>query len=180
MIGTSDSLNNLGWDALLRGDFDRASVYLEEAASMARELGDTFRLTLAICNLGLTAVMQARYSEAVSPLRETLFLSIRRSDRRCGAEAVLGLAAAVAELGGDELSVRLDAIHRALMADAGIVYTPLMLDRLEPSLTLARTRLGPERVTALEIEVGAPTLELALELLDASEGASIVIASPDE
>ena len=168
VIATSDSLNNVGWDALLTGDFELAASYLDEAAAIARELGDTFRITLAVCNLGLAAVLQERYDEAVERLRETLLLTIRRGDRRCGAEAVLGLAAAVAGLGADELSVKLDFIRRALMAEAGIVYTPLMLERLEPILSLARERLGPERVTTLEAGVGAPTLELALELLDAS------------
>ena len=66
---------------------------------------------------------------------------------------MLGLAAAFAGLGKDELSVKLDAIRRALMADAGIAYEAWMLERLDPSLELARTRLGPERVTALEAEV---------------------------
>jgi predicted ATPase/class 3 adenylate cyclase len=175
VIAISDSLNNVGWDALVRGEFDRAAANLAEAVAIARELDDTFRLTLAICNLGLAAVLQERYTEAVGELQETLLLSIRRGDRRCGSEAVLGLAAAVAGLGEDELSVRLDAIHRAVMADAGIVYEPLMVERLEPCLSLARTRLGPERVTAVEAEVGAPTLELALELLDARRPS---IASP--
>ena len=113
----------LGWDALLSGDFDRASAYLEEAPRIARELGDTFRLTLAICNLGLSR----RPAGPVPGSRRRSFgracsSAIRRGDRRCGAEAALGLAAAVAGLGDDELSVKLDAIHRALMADAGIVY----------------------------------------------------------
>ena len=76
------------------------------------------------------------------------------------------LAAATSGLGENELSVRIAALARALAADAGLVYEPMLLERLEPHLSLARTRLGPERVGALEAELGAPTLELALELLD--------------
>jgi tetratricopeptide (TPR) repeat protein len=169
VIAISDGLNNVGWYALLRGNFDRATASLEEAVAIARELDDTFRISLATCNLGLAAVLKGRYAEAVEQLRETLLLSIRRGDRRCGSEAILGLAAAVAGLGEDELSAELDAIQRVLMADAGIVYDAAMLEQLEPHLSLARTRLGPERVTALEAEVGPPTLELALELLDARQ-----------
>jgi hypothetical protein len=67
-----------------------------------------------------------------------------------------------------EASKQLDAIQRALMAEAGIVYEPVMLEQLEPVLSLARGQLGAERVTALEGAVGAPTMERALELLDAS------------
>jgi predicted ATPase/class 3 adenylate cyclase len=166
VIATSDSLNNVGWEALVRGDLDRATTNLEEALTTARALDDTFRITLAACNLGLAAVLQDRYDAAVEHLRETLVLTIRRGDVRLGAEAVLGLAAAVAGLGKDEISVQLEAVRRALMADAGMVYEALMLERLEPYLVAARTRLGPERVAVLEAEAAAPSLELALELLD--------------
>jgi predicted ATPase/class 3 adenylate cyclase len=167
VIAISDSLNNVGWDALIAGDFDRAVVNLEEALAIAREIEDTFRITLALCNLGLAAVLQDRFEKAVEQLRETMVLCIRRGDRRCGSEAVLGLAAAAGGLGEDELSVSLDAIRRALMDDAGIVYETVILEQLEPYLALAQTRLGPERVAALEADVGAPTLEHALELLEA-------------
>jgi predicted ATPase/class 3 adenylate cyclase len=169
VIAISDSLNNVGWDALTVGDLDRATANLEEAVDLARKLEDTFRITLATCNLGLAAVLQERYDEAAAQLRETMLLCLRRGDRRCGSEAILGLAAAAAGLGEDELSVKLDAIRRALMADAGIVYAAPMLEQLEPHLSRARTRLGPDRVAALEAEVGEPTLELALELLDDAE-----------
>ena len=168
VIATSDSLNNLGWDAMLRGDFASATTNLEEALAIARELDDTFRMSLATCNLGLSAVSQGRYEEGVERLRESLVLGIRRGDRRNGAEVVLGLAAAVAGLGDDELSVRLDVIQRAVAAGIGMVYDELLLEWLEPFLSLARTRLGPERVTEIEAEAGTPTMELALELLDAS------------
>src|SRR5205823_10409026 len=45
VIAISDSLNNVGWDALIRRDFDRATANLEEAVAIARELDDTFRIT---------------------------------------------------------------------------------------------------------------------------------------
>jgi len=153
---------------MLRGDFASATTNLEEALAIARELDDTFRMSLATCNLGLSAVSQGRYEEGVERLRESLVLGIRRGDRRNGAEVVLGLAAAVAGLGDDELSVRLDVIQRAVAAGIGMVYDELLLEWLEPFLSLARTRLGPERVTEIEAEAGTPTMELALELLDAS------------
>ena len=111
-IAISDALNNVGWEALVRGDFDSAVSNLEEAVATARDLGDTFRITLALCNLGLAAVLQGRNEEALGQLREALLLCIRRGDIRCGFETVLGLAAALARLGEDELSVQLDAIRR--------------------------------------------------------------------
>jgi hypothetical protein len=125
-------------------------------------------MSLAIGNLCHVAVLQGRYTEAVPLGRECLLLCVRRGDRRGGAEALLSLAAAVAGLGEDELSVELDAIHRAVADDAGIIDVPLLVEQLEPLLALARTRLGPERAAELEAEVGEPTLELAVELLTAT------------
>ena len=173
VIATSDSLNNVGWDALVGGELDLAAAYLEEALAIARELDDTFRITLAVGNLGHVAVRQQRYADAVELNRECLLLCVRRGDRRGGSEAVLSLAGAAAGLGEDELSVRLDALQKAMMADSGIVYDASLLNEFEPFLSLARTRLGPERVAAVEAEAGEPTLEHALALLDASRSTSI-------
>jgi hypothetical protein len=169
VIATSDSLNNVGWEALLRGELDLAAVYLEEALEIAREIDDTFRMTLAIGNLSHLAVRQQRYADAVDLARECLLLCIRRGDHRGGSEAVLALAAAAGGVGVDELSVRLDAIQRALLAERGIVYEPALLEEFEPLLSLARTRLGSERVAELKAELGEPSLGHALELLKPSQ-----------
>ena len=62
------------------------------------------------------------------------------------------------------------------MDEAGIVYARDLVERLG-RLARARTRApGPERVRR-ERELREPTLELALELLDAQ---STSIASPNE
>ncbi len=169
VIAISDSLNNVGWDAVLAGDLEGAITSLEEALAIARDLGDTFRITLAACNLGLAAVLQARYVDATHLLGETVDLCIRRGDLRCGAEAVLALAAAAAGLGENELAVRLDAVQHALMEKAGIVYETKMLERLDRLLEPARTQVGRR-------EVRDPSLDTARKLLDQSTS----IASPNE
>jgi predicted ATPase len=176
VLGVMDVVNNLGWFALEEGDDDRAVVLLQEALAIASELRDTYRIALASCNLGLGAVVQGRYAESAGALRSALEICIRRADRRVGSEAVLGLAAAAAGLGEDELSVRLRAIARGLMTEAGIVYTPGFLPRLERPVHAAAARLGLERTA--ELDRGPATLEHALELLDAAQIRSI--ASPNE
>jgi predicted ATPase/DNA-binding SARP family transcriptional activator len=177
IIGVSDCVNNLGWDALLAGEPDRAIANLEEAAAIAREVDDAYRLSLTTCNLGLAAVMQDRYRDAQELLLEPLQLSIRRGDRRIGAEAVLGLAAAAAGLGDDELSVRLDGIQRDLMAETGYVYWPQVREPLDSRVQLARDRLGVERVATLEAERREPSLEAALELLNTGLRRSVTSAN---
>jgi hypothetical protein len=110
-------------------------------------------------------------------LREGLLLSIRRGDQRGGIEELIGLAGATAGLCLDELAVRIDRIERALAEESGIVYPPILVERLGKPLRLAVERLGPERVATLEREVCEPSLDLALELLDAQ---TTSIASPNE
>lgn len=78
-------------------------------------------MTLAAGNLATTAVLQERHEEALERSRETLLLCLRRGDTRGGAEAVLVLAAAAAGLGKDELSVKAEALSRALATNAGLV-----------------------------------------------------------
>jgi predicted ATPase/class 3 adenylate cyclase len=175
IISVSDSLNNLGWDALLAGEPERAIAKLEEAAAIARELDDTFRLSLAVDNLGLAAVMQERYLDARELLLEALRLTIRRGDRRVGSEAVHGLAAAAAGLGDDELCVRLNRIQRELSAAAGIAQLGLD-EQLYSRVQLARDRLGAEQVAAVEAERRESTLDAALELVEAGRTTSVAAA----
>ena len=175
IISVSDSLNNLGWDALLAGEPERAIAKLEEAAAIARELDDTFRLSLAVGNLGLAAVMQERYLDARELLLKALRLTIRRGDRRVGSEAVHGLAAAAAGLGDDELCVRLNRIQRELSAAAGIAQMGLD-EQLYSRVQLARDRLGAEQVAAVEAERRESTLDAALELVEAGRTTSVASA----
>ena len=175
VISVSDSLNNLGWDALLAGEPERAIAKLEEAAAIARELDDTFRLSLAVGDLGLAAVMQERYLDARELLLKALRLTIRRGDRRVGSEAVHGLAAAAAGLGDDELCVRLNRIQRELSAAAGIGQLGLD-EQLYSRVQLARDRLGAEQVAAVEAERRESTLDAALELVEAGRTTSVASA----
>jgi predicted ATPase/class 3 adenylate cyclase len=178
VLGVMDVVNNLGWFALEDGHDDQAVVLLQEALAIASRLRDTYRIALASCNVGLAAVVQGRYAESVEALQSALGICIQRADRRVGSEAVLGLAAATAGLGDDELSVQLYAIARDLMVDAGIVYTPAFLPRLERPAHEARERLGAGRTAELELEMGSASLTRALELVDAAQITSI--ASPNE
>ena len=162
----ADILNNLGYMALLDGTYDDARPKLEESLAIARRLGDTYRATLALGNLGLVAVLEGRYKEATALLDEDLRLCLMRGDRRCGAEAILGLAAAHAALGNSELAVRLDAIRQGLHEATGIVYQPGLLELLERPILLAREQLDPEISQALAEETGEPTLEAALAELE--------------
>ena len=81
--------------------------------------------------------------DAIVLLDEVLHLCVMRGDRRCGAEAIRGLAAAHASLGNRELAVRLDAISQGLSEAMGIVDPPGLLELLGSPIRRARKRPRP-------------------------------------
>jgi predicted ATPase len=141
--GVGIILNAAGWCAVLRSAYDEARSFLEESVTIARQLSLSAGITAALGNLGLVAVFQGRYTDALSLFEEDLQLCSAHGNRRLGAEAILGLAAAHAALGNLELAVKLDAISGALYDTTGRVYPPALLDRLEPHLRQARELCGP-------------------------------------
>jgi non-specific serine/threonine protein kinase len=140
-------LNRSGYRAMLRGSYDEARISLEESLAIARRLRSTSLIMLALGNLGLIAVFESRYADALTLLDESLPLCNTTGNRACGAEAILGLAAAHAALGHLELAVKLDAISKAVSDATSIVY-PAVRDRLEPHLRKAREQSDPASAQA--------------------------------
>ena len=165
-LNVSDILNNLGYSALANGNYDEARTLLEESLAISRRLADTFRITLALGNLGLVAVLEGRYDEAIALLDEDLRLCIMRGDRRCGTEAILGLTAAHAALGNDELALRLDAIQQGLSEAMGLVNPPGHFELLERPIRRVREELDPAITRGVAEWTGEPSLEAALVALE--------------
>jgi predicted ATPase/class 3 adenylate cyclase len=159
-------LNNIGWVELVSGNHEKARVSFEESLGLARRLADTYTIALALGNLGLLALLEGRNAEAIAVLDEVLRSCVMRGDRRVGTEAVLGLAAAHAALGNDELAIKLDAIQQGLEEAMGVVYAPRFYELLERPIRSAREKLGPAVAEALAEQTGRPTLEGALAELE--------------
>ena len=93
-------LNNLGWTTILTGEYARSRAYHEENLRVARGNRDTFRIPLALGNLGLVELLDG-HPERVPPLlAEALPLMLERGERRTFPEAAL-IAASVAAAAGD-------------------------------------------------------------------------------
>jgi hypothetical protein len=112
------------------------------------------------------AVLESRYDDAIELLDEDLRLCILRGDRRCGAEAILGLTAAHAALGHSELAVRLDAIQQGLSEAMGLVNPPGHFELLYRPLRRVWEELDPSVARELAQGIGEPTLEAALAELE--------------
>jgi tetratricopeptide (TPR) repeat protein len=159
-----DSLNNLGWAALLRGAYPEARRYLEESLDIARRLEDDFHTALARDNLGLVALFEGRYADAVELLTANVRLCADRADRRIGAESLRGLAAAFAGLGEAAAAVQLAATADQLLDSMRIELWPTIEERIAPLLTRAESSLDAASAESLKNHGRALTLTQAADL----------------
>src|SRR4030095_12893074 len=99
---------------------------------------------LALDNLGLVALFEGDFEEAVALLAESVRICGERGDRRGGGEALLGLAGAVAGSRGDALAVKLSVLAEQLLASMEIETWPVVREHVDPLLASARTRLDAD------------------------------------
>ena len=124
---------------------------------------------MAIGNLGLVALSEERWEDAVELLLEELRLSNRRGNRRSGAEALLGLAMAYAGLGDASLALELHGAFRRLCDAMGTdpeASGGLLNARAAPYLDRAHAQLGLETAAALTARGRLLTPEQVLERLE--------------
>jgi predicted ATPase/class 3 adenylate cyclase len=160
----ADSLNNLGWAALLRGDYPEARRHLEESLYVARRLGDDFHTVLALANLGLVALFEGHYAEAIELLAENVRLCAERADRRVGAESLQALAGAFAWSGNAAIAIELAAAAAHLNESMGITLPPMIDEHIAPMLAEAEASLDPAMVSGLKRDGRVLTLTQAAEL----------------
>ena len=97
---SADVLNNLGWVTILTGEYARSRAYHEQNLRVARGNKDTFRVLLALGNLGLVELLDGHPERVPLLLSEELPLMLERGERRTFPEAAL-TAASFAAAGGD-------------------------------------------------------------------------------
>jgi Flp pilus assembly protein TadD len=164
-LGAAEKLSNLGFSALLRGDYVDARRRLEEATAIIRRFG---RKPFAIDgNLGLFALFEERYAEAFECFSEELRLSHEQGDQRYFAsEAVLGLAAVEAALGRHDRAIMLRAAFEQFAIQHELVA------RLEPYFARAREALDPAAVAELTERGRTMTVE---QILDELQSAPVAV-----
>src|SRR5436190_12072667 len=145
-----------------------ARAPLEECLAIARRGGDDVRATLALGNLGLVALSEERWGDAIELHVESLRLSNRRGNRRGAAEALLGLALAHAGLDDARGAVELHGAFQRLCDTTGI-DAGVAASQTGPAARLldpARSRLDPVTLEALTARGRSLTPEQVLELFD--------------
>ena len=159
-VGVADSLLNLGYAELTDGRCEEARRLLDESVAISRAQGDGFRLALALGNLGTVALALDRAAEAERVLVECLQICAERGDRRVGSEALLVLAAALADQGDSLRALRLAAAAGTMYA--GAVASQAVADATTARLDRARAALGEPRAAEAAAAGRDLTLEQAL------------------
>ena len=142
--GIAGSLNNLGWQALLAGDYERAVGYLEECLEIARELAYGPVVLFAQSNLGLASLLGGDPARAEERFLQPLPRCREMGDPAIGEEALVGLAGVAVERRDPNRAAWLAGAADALLAELGLSPSEVTLRIRERYLPDARRALGDE------------------------------------
>jgi len=157
--------SHLGALLLVQGDYDKATVTIEEGLALARRLGDRLGINDALYTLAQVA--QARGDNDLATLRfeEGVTLSAEMEDRANLGYFLEGLAVAAGVRDEAERSARLfgaaERMLRAAEAPVYAVYEPnrSLYERVKDDV---RLRLGKEGYEAVQAEGQTMTFERAV------------------
>ena len=139
---------------LARGDFEPATGFLEEGLALARQVRDTWSISVAVANLGRVQLRtNGDATRALALLVEGLKLARDRNDKRVAAECVQGIAAVNAIEGRAREAARLFAGAELLLETTGAALSPAEEAIRDQFLTPLQTGLG-EPTFATEWEAG--------------------------
>jgi predicted ATPase len=149
ITGVADSLNNLGFAAILGGDYQAAAGYVEESLAIALRLDDRQHIALAQGNLGLVHLFDRDPDLALPVLQRNVRLCWEIGDRRIAQEGLLGLAGVASLRGEWERAAWLAGASMRLGAE-GELQAHDAEGRIERELlSAAREALGAEGYDAI-------------------------------
>jgi predicted ATPase/class 3 adenylate cyclase len=165
----AEVLNNLGWAAMLDGDFDAARDFHLRNLEVARSIRDGFRLTLALGNLGLIAALTGKLDEARPLTFENLTVLRDRGERRNIGEALVVAAACAAHRANGRDAARLAGASEAIYGLGGVLWNDFER-RIIDAYVFPAVGPGGESLAGAREEGKSLTVHeaiaLALEVLD--------------
>ena len=174
------TLANLGYAALLHGDYERARALSEEAIALAHELGSAGMQILpeALVNLGLAAMGQDKHEQAATAFKEALAIAQEVGIKASAINAMEGMVTLAGAMGEATRAAHLWGAAEALREVTGIALPPGERALHEPYLAAARSRLGESAWEEALAEGRAMTLEEATEYALAKEVEPAVPTTP--
>lgn len=161
------ALTNISYSALIRGWYEDAVGYSEEAISVARELGDPGSEGVARCNLAEASLRLGRIDHAADQVMDAIATAVGVSDRLLQADCLVVLAGVEAERGDHVSAARLlgtsEALHQVLQYE----MQPAERALHEDTLSKIRTAIGDAALTHARSEGADLDVEEILALFGA-------------
>jgi predicted ATPase/class 3 adenylate cyclase len=161
------ALINISYSALIRGWYEDAVGYAEEAISEARALDDPWSEGVATCNLAEASLRLGRVDLAADQVMDAISTAVDVSDRLLQTDCLVVLAAVEGERGAHRSAARILGTSEALRDVTG--YPPQPAERALRHDTLAkiRTELGESEIRSAWSEGAGLDVEETLALLAA-------------
>lgn len=141
------ALGNLALLIWTRGDLDRAEALLDEVIAIARDTGDDWSLALCATDKGRIAWQRAQYARPRDLFDDSLARATTLYDLGAIADALEGLAGALAALGEPDRAARLWGASESLRETHDVVIPAAERDLYDQMVALGRERLDPPAFT---------------------------------
>jgi hypothetical protein len=161
------ALINISYSALIRGWYEDAVAYSEEAASVARELGDTWSEGVAMCNLAEASVRLGKVDLAAEQVMDAISSAVGVSDGLLQADCLEVLAAVEVERGAHRSAARILGTSEALRDEIGYPMQPAERALHRDTMAKVRTELGGGELESAWSEGAGSDVEETLALLAA-------------
>jgi predicted ATPase len=158
------ALDNLGYTCISRAHYEDAVQSLEEALSIALDLGEGIGVGLTRCNIALALIYLGRIDEAGRVGAEATISAIESSGQILGISCLEVLAAVETERGNHRLATRLLGSAEALRTNLGYQLEPLERALHDRTVERVRSALADSDLTTAWTEGAAMDLEESFAL----------------
>jgi predicted ATPase/DNA-binding SARP family transcriptional activator/DNA-binding CsgD family transcriptional regulator len=159
------TLSNLGYTALMQGNYERATTRCEQALALAHELGSAGVEIIpeTLVNRGLVALLQGDYDRGRMSFEEALVMGQNVGRKATVINSLEAMASLAGVLGEPTRSARLWGAAEAAREATAIVLPPGERTLHEPYLVSARIRLGERKWEETLAEGRTMSIEEAAE-----------------
>ena len=142
---------NLGWVALIRGDYGQARAFFEECLSLSSASGDELSVVNHWSNLALVALFEGDADRAEASARRVLERFRTRGDKRLAAESLHTLSGVAARRGDSLRAGRLLGAAEGILADIHVPPSQLEL-RIRKEWLVKTAETAPAEFVAARAE----------------------------
>jgi predicted ATPase/class 3 adenylate cyclase len=161
------ALINVSYSALIRGWYEDAVGYSEEAISVARKLGDPWSEGVARCNLAEASLRLGRIDHAADQVMDAIATAVGVSDRLLQADCLEVLAAVEVERGNHRSAARLLGTSEALRQVLGYQLQPAERALRQDTLAKIRAEIAESEFTSAWSEGARSDAEETFALFEA-------------